>query len=58
MDIMEKSTLIVIKHFKKRFRGISSRDLALLRRILEHIVQNVEKINEPKKSEPKSEKNK
>jgi DNA-binding MarR family transcriptional regulator len=54
MDTLKKSTPIVLKHFKKRFGGISDGDLAALRRILEHIVKNIEKIDEPKKSESRA----
>ena len=54
MDTLKKSTPIVLRHFEKRFRGISAGDLSALRRILEHIVKNIEKIDEPQKSESRA----
>ena len=53
-DTLKKSTPIVLKHFKMRFSGLSAGDMAVLRRILEHVVRNIEKIDEPQKSESKA----
>ncbi|MCX5829384.1 MAG: MarR family transcriptional regulator [Deltaproteobacteria bacterium] len=51
MDALKKSTPIVLKHFRKRFSGISDGDLAALHRILVHIVNNIKNIDEQQKSE-------
>jgi DNA-binding MarR family transcriptional regulator len=47
MNTLNKLNPIVLKHFKKRFSGISAGDLATLRRILEQIIKNIKKIDEP-----------
>jgi DNA-binding MarR family transcriptional regulator len=51
MDTLKKSTPIVLAQFKMRFSGLSAGDMAVLRRILEHIVGNIEEMDEPRKSE-------
>ena len=49
MNTLKKSTPIVLTQFEMRFNGLSAGDMAVLRRILEHIVRNIEKIDEPPK---------
>jgi DNA-binding MarR family transcriptional regulator len=58
MEILRKLTPIVQEHLKKRFSGLSAGDLAALRRAIEHIVKNIEKIDKPQKSKYKTVKNK
>jgi len=42
-ETLRKSTPIFLNHVEKRFNGISAADLAVLRRILEQTIKNIEK---------------
>ncbi|MGD0274730.1 MAG: MarR family transcriptional regulator [Syntrophales bacterium] len=50
MDTLKKSTSIVLKHYKRRFSGISAGELDALRRILDHIVKNIKKLMNDKRA--------
>ena len=51
--LLEQSTPVVQKHFKQRFSGLSANDLTIFRRILEDIINNIEKIDAVGKSDLK-----
>lgn len=47
IDLLDRSTPTVVAHFEKRFSGISEADLAVLRRVLERIVDNIKRMGDP-----------
>lgn len=56
MHTLKKSTPIVLKHYKKRFSGISDGDIAALRRVLKQIIKNIKEIDERQKSKSRQSK--